>query len=326
MVQLLAVKASIAALKRALSLSKRFKPSTWELLAIFSATLFVLSVWGFGDSQQQHIKPGVSTVTPEIGRHSLEGESSVSPFTASLEDSNHSPGSIVTISDYDSSDTHPAVILSAGDDTLLYVSSAQERSRSRQASISKPWVLSHRHNCNAFVWGGMDSPAATKFDLSGYVAMYAHLRAVNNKENDLLASIGLNSGVSKLQMAAAFTPIANDGSRVVAGEVNLVPSTSLSDFPNLGRFFREAPTVIYQSAPEAGSSLRKGVMFWAPLFGLIVSPLVGVGMLLLAWIGLHRKRAEEALLYLQLQKCQLEIDKLKKELETARHIPRVKAT
>jgi hypothetical protein len=184
MVRLLAIRASIAAGKQAISLSKRLKPSTWELLAMFSAALFVLSVWGFGESQRRHIKPGVSTVTPEIVRHSLEGESSASPLTASLEDSDHSPGSIVTISDHDASDTHPAVIVSAGDDTLLYVSSAQERSGSRQASIIKPWVLSHRYNCNAFVWGEMDSPAATKFDLSGYVAMYAHLRPCATSVSD----------------------------------------------------------------------------------------------------------------------------------------------
>jgi hypothetical protein len=92
----------------------------------------------------------------------------------------------------------------------------------------------------------------------------------------------------------------------------------LPDLPPLWRLFSQAPTFYFQAAPEEGSSPLKWVMSWAPIFGMIVSPLVGIGSLVLAWIGLHRKRAEEALLYLQIQKCQLEIEKLKRELEASR--------
>jgi hypothetical protein len=76
------------------------------------------------------------------------------------------------------------------------------------------------------------------------------------------------------------------------------------------RSLRQAPTVIFQPAPEGGTSLAKEVMSWAPLPGMLLTPIVGFGMMILGWLGYNRKRGEDALLQLQIIKISLENDNL----------------
>jgi hypothetical protein len=106
-----------------------------------------------------------------------------------------------------------------------------------------------------------------------------------------------------------------------------IPSIALPsggfDLPEAVKHFRFGPTVVLQRTGEEAFSLKKEILFWAPIFGMIVSPIVGMLTFALSWIALHRKRAEEALLYLQVRKCELEIEQLKGELAEAQYVRRL---
>jgi hypothetical protein len=65
MVRLLAIRAAIAGLKRAIWVSDRLRPSTWEFFAICCAALFALSAWGLLKSQPQDIRSGASNLKPQ---------------------------------------------------------------------------------------------------------------------------------------------------------------------------------------------------------------------------------------------------------------------
>ena len=78
------------------------------------------------------------------------------------------------------------------------------------------------------------------------------------------------------------------------------------DVPGFLRSLCLPPTIIYRPAPEEGAGFMKRLLTWAPLLGLIPSPLTGFAMVLLALLGHHRKRGEDILLQLQLIKINLE--------------------
>jgi hypothetical protein len=87
---------------------------------------------------------------------------------------------------------------------------------------------------------------------------------------------------------------------------------------DLGRHFRREVTNFVQvSAPER-TDFKHTILFWLSLIGMVVSPISTVVTLLFAWITLHRKRAEELLMRLELEKRRLEIEQLRLDLERAR--------
>lgn len=138
MVRLTAVRASIAALKRALSLSNRLKPSTWELLAIFSAALFVLSVWSFRESQQPRVPRGGNSLAPQIAEFSLD-RIELAHFSLRVAE------------------------IAGPDDDNLYSIIVDNSWSSAPASTIKPWMLIQGYSHTAFAWGGIDSTESTAF-------------------------------------------------------------------------------------------------------------------------------------------------------------------
>jgi hypothetical protein len=71
--QLLAVRASIAVLRRYLSIGNKLSPEKWQVLSVVSAAFFVLSVGGLVETQRHHVEmqrhhpaPGASTLAPQI--------------------------------------------------------------------------------------------------------------------------------------------------------------------------------------------------------------------------------------------------------------------
>jgi hypothetical protein len=257
MVRLLAVRALTAVLKRAIILSARLKPATWQLCSIFSAAMFVLSVWGIRESQRPHTQSSANTISPPVvGLRKVEG---ASPHRYAL---------IIGNSNYQDDVVSP---ISLDVDTIRAVLEQQSFQVSLVTSLSKAHIgFPNIH--------GRNVAPPTFFYYSGH-----------GVKTDYLADIGFASRFSEL--------------------------------PSPVRFFKKAPTIIFQSSPEGGNSFKREVLFWASLAGLLVSPLVGVGMLALGWIGLHRKRVEGTLLRLEIEKRRLEIEQLKIALEKARGQP-----
>lgn len=87
---------------------------------------------------------------------------------------------------------------------------------------------------------------------------------------------------------------------------------------DLGRHFRREMTNFVQvSAPER-TDFKHTILFWLSLIGMIVSPISTVITLGFTWITLHRRRAEELLMRLEMEKYRLEIEQLRLDLERAR--------
>jgi hypothetical protein len=256
MVRLLAVKASIAALRRAISLSYRLKPATWELLAIFCAALFVLSVWGYEKSQRSRTVPGGgSTIS-----HQVVVDRSGSPII---------PRPVAESDFVDLTATrHMAVIVIHSSGPKIPLVDIDPAMRLR-----------------------MDAPLVS----SGMAA---------STIKPMLFALSLRD---RVQASAAVS--AEDDVWFAARQSGAI------DIPGFLRSLRRGPTVIYQTPPDKDSNPWKAVMFWAPLFGMIVSPLVGLGTLMLSWISLRRKWAEQTLLDLQVLKVQLEIEELRRKRE-----------
>lgn len=89
------------------------------------------------------------------------------------------------------------------------------------------------------------------------------------------------------------------------------------NLPGFRKFFERTPTRIDQVTPPEHGDPKKDLLFWIALFGMIVSPITSIATAVLTWIALHRKRAEEILLRLELDKRRLEIRHLQLELKRA---------
>jgi hypothetical protein len=94
---------------------------------------------------------------------------------------------------------------------------------------------------------------------------------------------------------------------------------ALSDiFRDLGRFIEPARTINVQLSQPEGGDYKKALLFWVSLFGLIVSPISAASTAVVAWISVHRSRADELLKQVQIEKMRLEIEQLRVELEQVR--------
>lgn len=89
-------------------------------------------------------------------------------------------------------------------------------------------------------------------------------------------------------------------------------------FHGLGRLIEPAPSVSVLLSRAEGGDYKKALMFWASLLGLIVSPITAASTAVVAWIGVHRGRADAPLKELQVEKMRLGMEKLRVELERAR--------
>src|ERR1043165_3419715 len=80
MFRLLAVRASIAALKRAITISDKFSPGAWKVLAACQCALFVFSIWGFQNARER-----------DASQYSPWSEGIVTPSTASVRSHSYAP-------------------------------------------------------------------------------------------------------------------------------------------------------------------------------------------------------------------------------------------
>lgn len=111
--------------------------------------------------------------------------------------------------------------------------------------------------------------------------------------------------------------LSNDVPLIVAGHGHS-PSSLKPDPRDFWKFLpKPPPATVKVSAPES-NDFKQNLLFWVSLFGLIVAPITGIVTAILAWISLHRRRAEALLMRLELERQRLEIEKLRFELERAR--------
>ena len=247
MVRLLAVRASIAALKRAISLSDRHKPATWELLSIGFAALFVLASWSALQFNAAFVIDTHIIVDNKIALEPERGTSGLAFY--SLGYSNQDK---VYLFNFEHDPTG---------DCVNFAMSGYSPRRSALASAAKPLLMG------------------------------THLY--------------------RDSMRLALTSV--EDARFTMREPGL---------PDLERFFRQSPTVIYQASSEGGGSLGKELAYWAQIFGVAFTVLIAFAAQVLMLIGLHRKRAEATLLRLEIEKRRLEIEQLKIALALARGSPK----
>jgi len=160
----------------------------------------------------------------------------------------------------------------------------------------------------------------TIFDPSGYTIIYAHVGEVGSMRSPHLhfgfetPSTSAASTIKPFLALQALDHTALASARVSAEDREFARDSSaidvLGSLRAILRTLGQTPTIIYQPAPEEGFSLRTELMSWAPLLGLFLTPTAGFGMMVLAWLGHHRKRREGILLQLQIVKINLENENL----------------
>jgi hypothetical protein len=114
-------------------------------------------------------------------------------------------------------------------------------------------------------------------------------------------------GISTFDAAEAG-PISAVSTMYLAGDV----------LPGLGKFVEPLRSISVQITQPDDGDYKKALLFWFSLFGLIVSSVSTVSTAVVAWISVHRSRADALLKELQMEKLRLEMDKLRVELEQAR--------
>lgn len=133
---------------------------------------------------------------------------------------------------------------------------------------------------------GLRSPAST-------IKPFWLARTLNNREGLYVATIAAEDAVA-------------------------ARSSGALDLPGAWRAFWRVPTIIFQVAPEGGTSPGKGLLYWLQVFGIFSAALTAFTGQVMMWIALHRKRSEALLLRLDIEKRKLEIEQLKVALEQAR--------
>lgn len=179
MVRLLAVRASIATLKRAISLSYRLNPATWEFLAICCAGLFVLSAWGLRESQQQHVHPDLTTITPQIVAYEWEtSPNAQQSFAVSISGVNFQSG-FVFLDPRDHLALHGHVSLAVGTSKRQNYSISPGGSRTMSFSAINPLMTSYRWRSN----GSMASSSFTVMNGGSAGLYFARLRLTNAEDS-----------------------------------------------------------------------------------------------------------------------------------------------
>ena len=283
MVRLLAVRAAISTLKRAMGLSNRLRPATWEWLAICCAALFVLSAWGVEQHRQQvEAEQFLHAVRPEV--YTTGGAVFYASGRSLSEAWSQNSVTFNMTATGTSSEAYWALFTKSGAPVSFSLSERLDRT-----SVAFDWGSFENH----YVIGHHIGPGISNVRSLSYAAYRTS-----------------HSGSTSKPLLAfqALAPSALSGRTWSHADVAI--ALPFSDPPHPLKFFRQVPTFIYQPASEESISLKKELLTWAPLLGLLLSPLTGLGMMLLALLGHHRKRGEDTLLQLQIIKINLENDNL----------------
>ncbi|HEU0143207.1 MAG TPA: hypothetical protein VFQ47_00335 [Nitrososphaera sp.] len=183
--------------------------------------------------------------------------------------------------------------------------------RSPRATIMETGVLSRSSN-DLYLFSSRKLGLAYNQTRTSYSREFSTMRAQAGTVN-----FALNRTPTTISYLLIATTLSDGALATISKENIFLTSRNEFLFP-FRKFIRGLPYIIVQVSPPESNGFKKDLLFWVSLFGLIVSPITSITTILFTWISLHRKRAEEILLHLELQKRELEIQQLQIELERSR--------
>jgi hypothetical protein len=276
---------------RAISLSDRLSEKTWKLLVVLQCFIFILSAGGFREARLSGpAARGVSVmpVLPRVESESIRPSDLRRPAGASRK----RPRGLAR--------------------------TAKRRSRQKSELGSTTLVAARR----------LDILRREYVMFTGQPLTVTSLRRTQAQADFALSQI---EGRSIFDFAEAGTASAA-GSQFLIGDVLWTgPSPEFSNteccyatfsgfdaFPGLGKFVEPSRSISVQLSQPEGGDYRRALLFWVSLFGLVVSPISAASTAVVAWVSIHRGRADALLKELQIEKMRLEMEKLRVELEQAR--------
>ncbi len=302
MFRLLGAKASVSIWRRAIGISSRLSPASWKLLTCCSLAWLIFSYW--------EMKPSTSELQPHsslrVWRDSSASQSIGDQFL-----------------DYNLTLTRTEAQLLAnvidpeGDKLLYTYTTTGGHITGEGANVS--WDLAGIQPS-----AHMDLRSALYFSRAiAPVSYLAHDLPPNHFGAYVLSFSPSENFVEFYYAGHGAYPnwLQTNLSGSVYLEANAEETSYIFRRDQLSRFgmpVREMLSVSPRLSPPESRDFKKDILFWVSLFGLIVSPITSITTLILTWISLHRRRAEEILMRLELQKRQLEIEQLRIELERAR--------
>lgn len=280
MIRLLALRAFITIWACAISLSDKLSAKTWELLVVLQCVIFILSAGGLGASLSDSASTHVTGKRVPVDSKSL--------LSSDLR-------------------RRPDV--------------ASARKRRRALATTAKGRSSRKAGRNS------TAPVAARrlYALKrGYVRrtgrpllVMSYRRSAASQAHD----IGNNVGDYSVPNMLAFNPSSaatGDFTSAYGSKLIRPPGALNNIFPDFGRFVAPRLTVTLKLSPSEDGDYKKTLLFWVSLFGLIVSPVSAISTAVVAWISLHRGRADELLKQVQIEKMRLEIEQLRSELTQTR--------
>lgn len=283
MIRLLALRAFIPVWARAIALSDKLSEKTWKILVILQCVIFILSAGGFGESQSGPVFSHVTdTLVPVDSKSLLSSDTKRHPGIALTRKRPRASAKIANVRSHRKAGRNSAPSVAA---LRLYTLKREYVRRTRRPLI----VTSFRR-----------SPAQ-------------QARAIHNSV--------VAGGFADVLSFSRYSPaIREEVATTAYGANHIMPGDALSHlFPDLRKFVGPARSVTVQlSQLDDEGDYKKTLLFWVSLFGLIVSPISTASTIVVAWISVHRGRADELLKDVQIEKMRLEVQQLRLELERAR--------
>jgi hypothetical protein len=279
---------------RAISLSDRLGEKTWKLLVVLQCVIFILSAGGFREARLSG--PAVRDVSVMTQPPGVE---SVSIRPPDLRRPAGAPRQ------------RPRGL----------ARTAKRRSRQKSEPGSTTLVAAQR----------LDILRREYVMRAGQPLTVTSLRRTQ-PQTDFAFSRIEGRGVFDFAGAGSALSASAVGSKFLIGDVLWAgPSPEFSStecchaafsgfdaFPGLGKFVEPSRSISVQLSQPEGGNYRRALLFWVSLFGLIVSPVSAASTAVVAWVSVHRGRADALLKELQIEKMRLEMEKLRVELEQAR--------
>jgi hypothetical protein len=315
--RLLAVRASILALKRAIVISDKLSSRSWKLLVMCQCALLLLSIWGFQKSKgsgesQYSLRLRVKDSSPDASRGSHDSLSHNAEVMTAIEQPHSNLSAEHSL--------HPLASRAeaARESALKYATLANTlaaQGHDEECQTNLRLANDYQELAEVLMaYGDVENPVdyAEFFVRQHYVDFLG--REPDESGRQFREGQLTESGTSLRMMRASFGR--NPLSEYFSAATWLVPDDDY--LIGFRRLLAPAATVAV-SYPE-GNDFKHALLFWVSLFGMIVSPITSIATVTFAGISLRRKWAEDELLQrLELDERRLRIEKLRLDLERAQN-------